>query len=77
MIVCTPWYTVSYKGVFYKAGEAFKADGADREELSRHCGIEEAFEPVEEAAMEEPSSVEETAPARKPGRPRKQEAHDG
>lgn len=76
MIICKPWYTVSYKGVFYKAGEAFKADGADREELSRHCGIEDADEPVEEAALEEPVPVEE-APVKKPGRPRKQEAHDG
>lgn len=83
MIRCTPWYTLSYKGVFYKAGEAFTATGADREELSRHGSIEDLAEPEEEQgamevlAEEEQVTMEEAPPEKKPGRPRKQEARDG
>lgn len=79
MIRVTPRYTVSYKGVFYKAGAVFIADGDDREELARHGHVEDMEEaptaPQEDGLLED--SPPGPLPAKKPGRPRKQEALDG
>ena len=74
MIRVTPRYTVSYKGVFYKAGSAFTAGGEDREELARHGHIEDLEDPPAAPQADIPP---EPTPPKKPGRPRRQEAPDG
>ncbi len=80
MIRCTPRYTVSYRGVFHKAGESFEIDGADREEMARHGNIEGTGEvrgDFEETAPPETPLEEPEGPksSRKVGRPRKEVAN--
>ena len=62
----TPKYTVSYNGVFHKAGVSFDIDPKDRTEMERHGKVVE----------DKPTTLTETPatedkPARKGGRPRK------
>ncbi len=38
----TPDYTVSYKGVFHRAGETFEIDGKDAAEMQKHGKVEAA-----------------------------------
>lgn len=49
-----PAYTVSYKGVFYDAGETIDIDAKDKEEMSRHGKIEA------EAPLPEPAKPTES-----------------
>lgn len=60
----TPNYTVSYKGVFHKAGKSFPIDPADADEMAQHGTVEVPTKPVQ-APQETPDKL-----ARK-GRPRK------
>lgn len=55
-----PKYRVSYKGVFYEAGEEFQIENKDAEEMKRHGAV--LGDPT-------PPTVE----AKKPGRPRRVE----
>lgn len=66
----TPKYTVSYKGVFHKAGVPFDIDGADVGEMTRHGFVEAPVKPDAPVEVGE-ASKEEEKPVRKGGRPRK------
>ncbi len=57
----TPRYTVSYKGVFHKAGIPFEIDDADAGKLAVHGYLERT----------DPAKPEQTEPVKKPGRPKK------
>lgn len=57
----TPKYTVSYKGVFHKAGIPFEIDEMDAGMLAMHGYLERS----------EPALQETQEPAKKPGRPKK------
>lgn len=46
----TPNYTVSYKGVYHRAGKPFEIDPKDREEMSKHGVVEPPKKPKKEAA---------------------------
>lgn len=47
MVKFTPSYTVSYKGVFYRAGTPFEIDESDIDEMKQH-GIVKDARPKEE-----------------------------
>lgn len=62
----TPKYTVSYHGVFHRAGVPFEIDAKDETEMRRH-GTVETYEHEHEAA---PELIPEPEPKRR-GRPPK------
>lgn len=64
----TPKYTVSYHGMFHRAGTSFEIDPGDADEMSQHGTVEAPVEPDPGNVQELPG---EAPPARKPGRPKK------
>lgn len=64
----TPKYTVSYHGVFRRAGTPFEIEPGDAEEMSKHGTVEAQYEPHTET---DPETALDEPTAREPGRPRK------
>ena len=64
----TPKYTVSYHGMFHRAGTPFEIEPGDVEEMSRHGTVEVQNEPYAENDQE---TTADELTAKKPGRPRK------
>lgn len=70
---CVPYYTVSYKGKFYRSGVEFEIDDKDADLMSMHGRIHREI-PSEVAIAPQAVSASAAAekPVRKGGRPRKQ-----
>lgn len=69
-----PNYTVSYKGVFHKAGVPFDIDPKDRAELERHGRVEEdtlSGTEIPEAIQPGIETAAQNKAPKKGGRPRK------
>lgn len=50
----TPDYTVSYRGVFHRAGTPFDIDEEDYAEMSRHGRVAPPKEAADQPPMESP-----------------------
>lgn len=69
----SPYYTVSYRGKFYRAGAVFEIDDCDADSMMGHGNVMgEKPSEMGETSQAVNAPIEPEKPVKKAGRPRKQ-----
>lgn len=70
----SPYYTVSYRGKFYRAGSEFEISDCDADFMMKHGNVMgEKPSEMDKTSQAANATIEPEKPVRKAGRPRKQQ----